>query len=74
MDNGSPPGAIVAVLPGAIPEKPFVSSRCKSTVGQLVNTGSAEGRLKAQRSGREEKRRLHKQEPLGQFHPVNIPS
>jgi hypothetical protein len=53
MDNGSPPGAIVAVLPGAIPEKPFVSSRCKSTVGQLVNAGSAEGWLKAQqRPGR----------------------
>ncbi len=29
MDNGSLPGAIFAVLPGVIPERAFVPSRCK---------------------------------------------
>jgi hypothetical protein len=49
MDNGSPPGAIVEVLPGIVLGKALVSSRCRSTVGQLVNAGSAEaeGWLKA---------------------------
>jgi hypothetical protein len=36
MDNGSVPGAIVAVLPGVIPERTAVPFKCRPTVGQLV--------------------------------------